>query len=472
MKRLLILCVSILPVVSAAELKGNQPSNQNCIKPYGRNPRYWQYDGKPVLLLGGSKTDHIFLLDDLKDHLDEIARAGANYVRNTMSQREGLDLKPHARLSDGKFDLNQWNTDYWNRFENCLRWCRQRDIIIQIEVWDRFDFSREHWQNSPWRPLNNINCTSEQTGLAEEYPSHPGADKQPFFHTIPGMRLYEKQLDVIRDFQQKFVAKMLSYSLQYGNVLYCMDNETSTPVEWGRYWMKFIAAEAAAQGVEIYVTDMFDDVWKPQSSGQFRQALDDPQAYTFLDISQVNSRTFNEDHWKNVFWISQQAREHPRPLNNTKIYSDGQTSFGSGTPVDGVERFWRNLIAGCASCRFHRPTSGIGLNETAKACIAAARKIESLIKFWDVEPHIELLSDRQPDEAYLAAKPGKQYILFFTDGGSVGLDLKAYPGTFALQWVNIRTGDWGPKADLSGGQVVTIAPSAPGPWAAAITKKG
>ena len=472
MKRLLILCVSLLSVMLTAELKGSQPSNQDCIKPYGQNPRYWQYKGKPVLLLGGSKTDHIFLLEDLKDHLDEIARAGANYVRNTMSQREGLELKPHARLADGKFDLNQWNTEYWKRFENCLKWCRERDIIIQIEVWDRFDFSREYWQNSPWRPSNNVNYTSEQTGLAEEYPNHPSADKQPFFHTIPGMPLYKKQLDIIRDFQEKFVARMLSYSLQYGNVLYCMDNETSTPAEWGRYWMKFIKTAAAAKGVEVYVTDMFDDVWKPQSSRQFKLALDDPQTYTFLDVSQVNSRTFNEDHWKNVLWLSQQARPHPRPMNNTKIYSDGKTSFGSGTPVDGVERFWRNLIAGCASCRFHRPTSGIGLNETAKACIAAARKVESLVKFWNVEPHIELLTDRQPDEAYLAAKPAEQYILFFTDGGSVGLDLKSCPGTFALQWINIQTGAWGPKADLSGGQIVTIAAPSPGPWAAAITKKG
>ncbi len=55
---------------------------------------------------------------------------------------------------------------------------------------------------------------------------------------------------------------------------------------------------------------------------------------------------------------------------------------------------------------------------------------------------------------------------------SVGLDLQSCPGTFALQWVNIQTGDWGPKADLSGGQIVTITAPAPGPWAAAITKKG
>jgi hypothetical protein len=456
----------------AAGAKGVEPSNRDRIKPYAENPRYWQYKGRPVLLLGGSKTDHIFLLDDLEQHLDEIASVGANYVRNTMSQREGLELKPHKRLADGKFDLNQWNTDYWDRFSNCLEWCRNRDIIIQIEVWDRFDFSQEHWQNSPWRPYNNINYTSEQSGLANNYPAPAWRDRQPFFHTIPEMPLYAKQHEIVRDFQEQFVAKMLSCSLRYGNVLYCMNNETSTPAEWGRYWMKFIKARAAAQGIEVYVTDMFDDAWKPKVSAKLKQAFDDQRAYRFIDVSQVNSRTFNEDHWDNMIWISQQAREHPRPLNHTKIYSDGQTNFGSGTPIDGVERFWRNLIAGSASCRFHRPTSGIGLNETARACIKAGRKIESLIRFWDVEPHIELLSGRQDDEAYLAAKPGEQYVLFFTDGGSVGLDLKACPGTFALRWVNIRTGDWGPKTGVKGGKTVAIKAPGEGPWVAAITTKG
>lgn len=445
--------------------------NADCIKPYEKNPRYWQYKGEPVLLLGGSKTDHIFLLDDLKEHLDEIAAVGANYVRNTMSQREGLDLKPHKRLSSGKFDLNQWNSEYWKRFANCLKWCQERQIIMQIEVWDRFDYAQEQWRNSPWRPGNNVNYTNQQTGLAEEYPAHPWRDKQPFFHTIEGMSRYKKQYDTIRRFQEAFVEKMLSYSLQYDNVLYCMNNETSTPPAWGQYWMRFINARAKAKAVEVYVTDMFDDGWKPQTSAKIRQAFDNPNLYPFIDISQVNSRTFNEGHWKNVKWLADQALKHPRPLNNTKIYSGGQTSWGSGTPKDGVERFWRNLIAGTASCRFHRPDSGIGLNEIAKPCIAAARKVEDQVKFWEVEPRMDLLKDRQADEAYLAARPGHKYILYFTDGGSVRLDLKGHRGTFALRWVNIKNGDWAGQSRIAGAKEALISAPDKGGWAAVIQKQ-
>ena len=29
--------------------------NADRIQPYAKNPRYWQYEGKPVMLLGGNK---------------------------------------------------------------------------------------------------------------------------------------------------------------------------------------------------------------------------------------------------------------------------------------------------------------------------------------------------------------------------------------------------------------------------------
>ncbi|MHC4226533.1 MAG: DUF6298 domain-containing protein [Planctomycetota bacterium] len=464
----------IFSMVAAVVLCGvSLVSGQNAerIRPYKDNPRYWQYKGEPVLLLGGSKTDHIFLLEDLEEHLDEIAGAGANYVRNTMSQREGLELKAHKRLADGKFDLKRWNPVYWQRFENCLKWCRQRDIIIQIEVWDRFDYAQDHWLHSPWRPHNNVNYTSEQSGLANNYPAPAYRDRQPFFHAIPGMQGYNKKLDLIRKYQDEFVAKMLSYSLEYPNVLYCMNNETSTAPEWGRYWMKFIRDKAAEKGVEVYVTDMFDDGWKPHTSAKIKQAFESPEVYPFIDISQVNSRNFHEDHWQALMWFMEQRKKHPRPLNHTKIYSDGQTTWGSGTPRDGIERFWRNLTAGSASCRFHRPTSGIGLNDIAKACIAAARKVEKHVKFWDIEPRMDLLSDLEADEAYLAAGPGEQYVLYFTEGGSVGLNLRDHRGKFQLRWINIQTGDWANRITVAGGKAVTINAPSKSPWVATIVRQ-
>lgn len=468
-----IICILILLAVMACAAAELPTPNPLRIQPWAENPYYWQYQGKSVLLLGGSKDDNLFQIPDLEEHLDLLASVGGNYIRNTMSDRvdKGFEVYPFKQLPDGKYDLLQDNEEYWRRFSELLRLTYERDIIIQIEVWDRFDYSRDNWTPHPYNPKNNVNYTVEQSGLGTEYANHPGSDEQPFFHTIPGMPRYEPRLDVVRAYQERFVDKMLSYSLDYGNVLYCMDNETSSPVAWGQYWMEFIRGRAAERGLTVCVTDMFDDVFKPETSAHLRVVLDHPELYDFLDISQTNSRTFGEDQWEKLIWIRNAAAAHPRPRNNTKIYSDGQTGFGSGTPRDGVERFWRHLIAGAASCRFHRPTSGIGLNEISQACIRAARKVESVVKFWDVQAHQELLTDRERNEAYLAAEPGKAYVLFMTDGGSVGLQLPADGAPHSVKWVDISSGDWGPEASLTGGGTVTISAPGPGPWAAAIVRQ-
>ena len=101
-------------------------------------------------------------------------------------------------------------------------------------------------------------------------------------------------------------------------------------------------------------------------------------------------------------------------------------------------------------------------------------KIESKVKFWNVEHRLDLLTNRQSDEAYLAADPGKAYILYFTKngGGSVGLKLDSYPDTtFELRWVNIGTGNWGSTTAISGGSTVTIdRPNGSSHWVATFVR--
>jgi hypothetical protein len=469
--------------LSAATCTKVQASrNENCIKPYKINPRYWQYKGQPVLLLGGSETDHIFLLDDLKQHLDEIAQVGGNYVRCTMSQREGLDLKPHGRRADGKFDLNQWNKEYWNRFANCLKWCYERDIIIQIEIWDRFDYAEGNWKQSPWNPSNNINYSYVQSGFAEEYANTQlYRDEHPFFHTIKGTSHYIDRYELIRKYQEAFVDKMLSYSLPYGHVLYCMNNETSSEAGWGQYWIQFIKTRAAEEGVTVCTTDMFDDAYMAEKAEHTSLIFNDAEHYMFADISQVNSRNFDETHWERLQWLLRHVNTHPRPSNHTKIYGSGYYSFGTGGPEDGVERFWRNILGGSASARFHRPDAGNGLNDFAKGSIKAARILESLIRFWDITPQMGLLSDCESNEAYLAAKPGERYALYFTNGGSVGVDLSGVTGSFEVTWISVSmgirtqtsaTGGYRlMKKTIEGGGVVTISAPYKGGWVAAIVRK-
>ncbi|MBN2131084.1 MAG: hypothetical protein JW741_16400 [Sedimentisphaerales bacterium] len=468
--------------------------------------RYWSYDGRRVLLLGGWNHGHNPFIDHDTDNdkdnqgvstpaqiekaLDELAGAGGNLLRCVLDpgMAAGIQGFDFCAKSGARYDLNTMTGPFWERIETFIAEAQERDIIVQIELWDRFDWidgSWGSWPVSPWNPKNNVNYTTESSGLATSYQSFA---RHPFLHGVPGHPEYEKapgprkkKYDLVRNFQDKFVDKLLSITLRHGNVLYCMNNETHADPAWGQYWMQFIERKAKAESKSVSTTDMFDDVYRAQSSRGLTWQLAHRDAYDYVDASQANSRHADEAHWNAVRWIAEAARKTDPPylLHMTKIYGndlalDGKpwSRFKPGDSDNAIEEWWRNLLAGVAGVRFHRPTAGIGLCPESKNCIRATRKVESKVKFWDVEPRLDLLTDRRPDEAYLAADPGSAYILYFTKngGGSVGLKLDDYRGKiFELHWVNVATGNWGPATTIRGGSTITITrPTASAHWVATI----
>jgi hypothetical protein len=470
--------------------------------------RYWQYNGQRVLLLGGWNHGHNPFIDhdtdndndnkgvstpaQIKNAMDELVAAGGNYLRCVLDPgmaagTQGFDF---CAKSGTQYDLNTMAGPFWTRIEMFIAEAQKRDIIVQMELWDRFDLidgSWGSWPVSPWNPKNNVNYTTASSGLAASYRSF---NNHPFLLGVPGHPEYEnapesrkQKYDLVRTFQDKFVDKLLSITLRHRNVLYCMNNETHADPAWGKYWMKFIERKASSQGKNVPTTDMFDDVYRAESSRGLTYQLANRDEYDYVDISQANSRHADEAHWDKVKWIADAASKTDPPylLHMTKIYGNDLalggrpwSGFKPGDTDNGIEEWWRSLLVGVAGVRFHRPTSGIGLYAEAKNCIRATRKVETKVKFWDVEPRLDLLTNRPSDEAYLAADPGKAYILYFTKtgGGSVGLKLDSYPDTtFELRWVNVGTGDWGSTTAISGGSTVTIErPNGSSHWVATIIR--
>lgn len=457
-------------LLSAATIRAAAPpraaattDNAQRIRPSAANPWYWQYKGKPVLLLGGSKDDNLFQVPDLEAHLDEMAKVGANYIRNTMSDRpdKGFEVYPFERRPDGKFDLERLNPEYWRRFADLMRWTHERGIIVQIELWDRFDYAQERWKLHPYHPANNVNYTFEESGLAAAYPEHPGQNRQPFFFTTPNQR----NNTVVLKYQHRVVEAMLRLALPYPHVLYCIDNETSGDETWAAYWAQFIRDRARAAGVDVFLTEMWDD-WDLQGPTH-RRTFDHPDRFGFADVSQNNHQK-GQTHWDRFQWVRGYLAKQPRPINTVKTYGADGGRFGN--TQDGLERWWRHLIGGAAAVRFHRPDSGLGFSAPAAASIRAARKLASVVHFWELSPALHGLRRRDANEAYLAAKPGAAYALYFPNGGDVELDLREQAGSYEARWIDIATGEWGPRQDLVGGDWVAVAAPAAGNWAAAVVQ--
>lgn len=422
----------------------------------GDHPRYWAWQGKPTLLVGGSVQDNLFQVADSEAHLDTLASVGGNYIRNTMSSRDAGNLWPFRQVSGRSavpgggpvagpgvhgggpmYDLERENDEYWDRLATLLELAQERGIIVQIELWDRFDFAREPWQHNPYNPANNVNYTPDDSGLATDYPEHPGHNRNPFFRSVPGL----DDNTLLLAYQRAQVDRLLSLTLGFTNVLYTISNETSGEPAWSDYWAGYVKKRAEAAGVRVYVTEMWDahNLGDAMHDNTFAK----PELYDYVEVSQNNHQR-GQRHWDSFHARWKSLEDAPRPMNNTKIYGAPGGRFGSGD--DAVERFWRNLIGGAASARFHRPDSGLGISRLVRANLASVRMVEGEVTWFAMKPSPGLLADNEPNEAYVRSGPDEQYVLFFPDGGQARLLSSA--GILEARWLKPDTGEWVREEEL------------------------
>ncbi|MEL7535588.1 MAG: hypothetical protein AAFM91_00850 [Pseudomonadota bacterium] len=457
------------------------------------NSRFWQFDGERLVLIGGSVDDNLFQIDDLEAHLDELAAVGGNYVRNTMSSRDRDNLWPFkqgfardgraitalsrtakfrdrlAAWSDNrnavypKYDLEQFNDEYWRRFEALLRLARERDIVVQVEIWDRFDYARDPWLRNPFNPDNNVNYTENLSGMLAAYPEHPGKNRNAFFRSVPSL-LHN---GLLLAYQNALLDKLLSISLRYDNVLYTISNETNGDEPWSTYWAWYIRSKADAVGKKVFITEM----WNPHDldDPMHARTFDHPERYDFVEVSQ-NNHQVGQAHWDNLVRVRQRLADVPRPMNNVKVYGADGGRFESTN--EAIDRFWRSLLGGSATVRFHRPEQnfGLGLGDEAKRQLLSANALLEALDLTALAPQSDVLRQREDNEAYLTAAIDRQYVVYFPNGGDVVLPVNQ-PGKFALRWLRVDATEWRDAAsDASATELKLETPSSDERWIAVLTR--
>jgi hypothetical protein len=376
-----------------------------------------------------------------------------------MSSRDSGNVWPFIQQENGTYNLKIWNDEYWNRFDRFLKLTGERDIIVQLEVWATFDFYQENWDKNPFNPVNNINYDERRSKLPIKVETHPVYTENNFFRTVPE----QMGIAIVLDYQRKFVDKLLSYSLEYDHVIYCMDNETSVTADWGEFWSEYIKKKAIEKRKTVYTTEMWDpwDLSHPFHDETFNH----PEIYGFVDISQNNHIT-GEEHWNNGLEQLQRLRSNNalRPVNNVKVY--GNDGGRHQTTRNGIESFIQNIFMGCAGSRFHRPASGQGLNEIAQAVVKSMRMLTDSMNWFDGLPDNDLLVNREEHEAYCRVIKGKEYAIYFPDGGEIGLDLTFYKKSFKIQWLDALKSEWQEAETIKGGDIILIKSPGSGHWIA------
>ena len=395
-----------------------------------QNPAYWAYRGKPTMLLGGSDEDNPFQWSGtrLTDHLDAMVSCGANYVRNVLSDRDPGNAYAFRQTADGRYDLTAWNDEYWDRFDSFLRQTAEREIVVQLTLWDQYDIRGQGYDmrdTHPWHPSRNVNYHG--TATISRWTD--------FFCTV------ERGNEEVLRYQRSFVLRVLETSLQYDHVLYNICNENFTSMRWDAYWAGLIHTTSGTSRVHVTAMQM-------SAEATVRATIGRTDLYSYADISQNNQDALGRsgpEHYATALRFRRLlSAAGPIPMNNEKIYGSRDGIVEAGTEVEATRRFWRNIFAGCAAARFHRPTWGLGLSDDARRMILAARMLLDAFDVFRSIPLNDLIQRGTASEAYCLAIPGEGYAVYLPTGGSVILDPVVYADLAEVRWLDVESGTWSP----------------------------
>jgi hypothetical protein len=235
---------------------------------------------------------------------------------------------------------------------------------------------------------------------------------------------------------------------------------------WGRFWATYIRKRAEEAGRGVHTTEMWDP-WDLEHVSH-RETFDHPELYSFVEISQNNHQR-GQAHWDGALRQIERLRRtrRLRPVTNVKVYGADGGPHGGGT-AEGIAKFVRNALLGSAAVRFHRPPSGLGLGEEARAVIRGVRDLADRMPFLDAQPRNDLLGERGENEAYCRALPGRAWAVYFPDGGRVRLDVGVVDAPLSLRWLDLLRARWSEGRTVGGVPLVLEAPGA-GHWVALVS---
>ena len=155
-------------------------------------------------------------------------------------------------------DLDEFDSAYWDNFARVIKECADRDIILQMQIYQRVFFEGKsekwHWQGNYFHPDNNVN----------EFPTPTGRGGYPLWKAMT-------QDTVWRRIHRRWVEHILDSVGDSGNVIIDLMNEGAFKNQLTREWIEFtldvIEQWERKTGNDILVGMDFDHFYKKQDPG-------------------------------------------------------------------------------------------------------------------------------------------------------------------------------------------------------------
>lgn len=473
-KRIGLFFILILVYTSAK----NQP-----LAVHPENPHYFIYKNEPTVLITSAEHYGAVLNSafDFETYLHTMYEAGMNYTRiftgsyveipgsfgiqnNTLAPATGNFLAPWKRTNETglfegekKFDLSQWNPDYFKRLHSFISLAEKLDVFVEVTFFCS-TYQDANWRRDPFNPGNNVN----------EIPANLDRKKS---NTLQNGKLI--------DYQKALVRKMVTELNKYDNVFYEIQNEpwadngqkamrtlrTLDPDQGG--WFKW--AETASEASLKWQKEMAGVVAETEKRLPKKHLIAQNYANFKASLPEVdNSISILNFHyaWPETVWLNYGWN---RPVNFD------ESGFAGPSDTTYLRQAWQFMLAGGAVFNnldysyFVNKEDGTGVNTAPGGGSANLRKQLRILKefmesfnFVKMKPDFTVVYHSPGAESQCISEPGKQYAIILAGDKLEKVKLYLPKGKYNYQLISpfdgnpLKKGYF--KQDKTGLKEISIPP--------------
>lgn len=419
-----------------------------------RKDRWFTYNGHYEYFVGvdaqhiaaDSTTDFISILDRFRAYRINKVRIWVDAYWNP----DFLHPWIYNRITR-KYDLDRWNTSYWDRVRSFVSAARDRDIVVEISLFDAYPTKPKWWSNDimriAWNKDHNRNNAFSTNEAGHFYPE--------FFDLN-----YEERSNSgksLKDYQRALVDKTLHELDGYPNVYFEIMNEFFQYVSdfpdgyaktapWQKYWAEYVnnrtqrlvtthvhdsvRPNTGATGVEFFWNLPYVDILN------FHLYRTDPnQISDLVHTSQIKGKVLQNN--ESFEWYDKNG--YTGSVNTSKLNAVTREAWGwfvSG----GYYAFYNGHLTHFSGWEH--------LANRAKVLHDLADKV----RFWEMSPidpegmEYDKLVTQGPGNSdsqwQVFANPGFEYVVYFWgEPGTDPVNIKLPPGKYRYEWYDPRNGD-------------------------------
>lgn len=434
------------------------------------NPHYFLFGGKPAVFITSGEHYGAVLNGafEFRRYLDTLSAAGLNYTRiftgsyleipgsfgierNTLAPAAESFVAPWVR-QNGKFDLDTWNTAYFDRLKSFVTEAGKRGVVVEVTLFCS-TYGEPQWKASPFHPANNNHA----------------------FQLAGYKRLNTPGNGGVLPFQEKLTRKIVGELNAFDNVIFEIQNEP-----WAD--RPFVAGV-----INPYLRVPARDMW--------------PNSVDLADAASLEWQTRVSD------WItSTEARLPKRHLIAQNVsnfrYAVRETvrgvsivNFHYAFPEAATWNLWLNKAIGCDETGFigkedgayrrqawnfivsggslfnhldysfspghedgsdSQPASPGGGSAALRRQLGILSRIMNELPFLSMRPDAGAVACEGCVARTLSA-PGRAYLVFVEGASPATLQLHLAPGTYEAVWVYTTSGQRSPIAlAIAGGRTVSL----------------